>query len=124
MLLLYMYKIQHQNSPELNKSSLTMYVMFVIVLYVISFQLLESNFPLCSLCLCLYVFCKFIHEKFDTVMIKTNGALLYDKLHCIYVQAGKAGIKLLMYIVKFLFLENNDRQKKFKKKSHQPIAEG
>ena len=42
-------------------------------------------------------------------MIKTNGALLYDKLHCIYVQAGKAGIKLLIYIVKFLFLENNDR---------------
>ena len=104
-----MYKIQHQNSPEFNKSSLTMYVMFVIVLYVISFQLLESDFPLCSLCLCLYVFCKFIHEKSDTVMIKTNGALLYDKLHCIYVQAGKAGIKLLIYIVKFLFLENNDR---------------
>ena len=83
MLLLYMYKIQHQNSPELNKSSLTKYVMFVIVLYVISFQLLESNFPLCSLCLCLYVFCKFIHEKSDTVMIRINGVLLYDKLHYI-----------------------------------------
>lgn len=104
-----MYKIQHQNSPELNKISLTMYIMFVIVLYVISFQLLESNFPLCSLCLCLYVFCKFIHEKSDTAMIRINGVLLYDKLHCIYVQAGKAGIKLLIYIVKFLFLENNDR---------------
>ena len=86
-----------------------MYVMFVIVLYFISFQLLESNFPLCSLCLCLYVFCKFIHEKSDTVMIRINGVLLYNKLHCIYVQAGKAGIKLLIYIVKLLFLENNDR---------------
>ena len=63
-----------------------MYFMFVIFLYVIIFQLLESNFPLGSLCLCLYLFCKFIHEKSDTVMIMINGVLLYDKLHCVYVQ--------------------------------------